>query len=82
MPLERFRLADLEHHPTVGASWEGYAVEEVLKALRPDETYYWPTDGGVEIDLLLFQNGRRIGVECIARTRPSSRLPCASRWRT
>src|SRR5437016_9112703 len=32
---------DLEHHPKVGASWEGYAMEEVLKALRPDETYYW-----------------------------------------
>jgi hypothetical protein len=26
----------------VGASWEGYAVEEVLKAIRPDEAYYWP----------------------------------------
>ncbi len=55
---------DLEHHPKVGASWEGYAVEEVLKALRPDETYYWATHGGAEIDLLLFKNGRRIGVEC------------------
>ena len=31
---------DLEYHPKVGASWEGYAVEEVLKALRPDEAYY------------------------------------------
>ena len=57
-------LRDLEHHPKVGASWEGYAVEEVLKALRPDETYYWATHGGAEIDLLLFKDGRRIGVEC------------------
>jgi predicted AAA+ superfamily ATPase len=55
---------DLEHHPKVGASWEGYAVEEVLKALRPDEAYYWATHNGAEIDLLLFKNGRRIGVEC------------------
>jgi predicted AAA+ superfamily ATPase len=55
---------DLEHHPKVGASWEGYAVEEVLKALRPDEAYYWATHGGAEIDLVLFKNGRRIGVEC------------------
>ena len=54
----------LEHHPKVGASWEGYAVEEVLKALRPDETYYWATHNGAELDLLLFKNGRRIGVEC------------------
>ena len=55
---------DLEHHPKVGASWEGYAVEEVLKALRPDEAYYWATHNGAELDLLLFKDGRRIGVEC------------------
>jgi predicted AAA+ superfamily ATPase len=55
---------DLEHHPKVGASWEGYAVEEVLKALRPDEAYYWATHTGAEIDLVLFKRGRRIGVEC------------------
>jgi uncharacterized protein len=55
---------DLELHPKIGASWEGYAVEEVLKALRPDEAYYWATHQGAEIDLLLFKNGRRVGVEC------------------
>jgi predicted AAA+ superfamily ATPase len=55
---------DLEGHPKVGASWEGYAVEEVLKHLRPDETYYWKTHNGAELDLLLFKDGRRIGVEC------------------
>lgn len=55
---------DLEHHPKIGASWEGYAVEEVLKALRPDEAYYWATHNGAEIDLVLFKNGRRIGIEC------------------
>jgi hypothetical protein len=55
---------DLEHHPKVGASWEGYAVEEVLKALRPDDAYYWATYNGAEIDLVIFKNGRRIGVEC------------------
>jgi predicted AAA+ superfamily ATPase len=55
---------DLENHPKVGASWEGYAVEEVLKALQPDEAYFWATHNGAEIDLLLFKNGRRIGIEC------------------
>jgi predicted AAA+ superfamily ATPase len=55
---------ELELHPKVGASWEGYAVEEVLKALRPDEAYYWATHQGAELDLLLFRRGRRIGVEC------------------
>ena len=55
---------DLEHHPKVGASWEGYAVEEILKAQRPDEAYFWATHNGAEIDLVLFQRGRRIGIEC------------------
>ena len=55
---------DLELHPKVGASWEGYAVEEVLKALRPDEAYFWATHQGAELDLLLFKRGRRIGIEC------------------
>jgi len=55
---------DLEHHPKVGASWEGYAVEEILKALRPDDAYFWATHNGAEIDLVLFRRGRRIGIEC------------------
>lgn len=55
---------DLEHHPKLGASWEGYAVEEVLKALRPDDAYYWATHNGAEIDLVLFKGGKRLGVEC------------------
>jgi len=55
---------DLANHPKVGASWEGYAIEEGLKAYRPDEAYYWATYGGAELDLLLFKNGKRIGVEC------------------
>jgi predicted AAA+ superfamily ATPase len=55
---------DLEHHPKVGASWEGYALEEVLKAAQPDEAYFWATHQGAELDLMMFKAGRRIGVEC------------------
>jgi predicted AAA+ superfamily ATPase len=69
---------DLESHPKVGASWEGYAVEEVLKSFRPDEAYFWATHNGAELDLLLFKNGRRIGVECkrtdARRLTPSMRI--------
>lgn len=61
---------DLEHHPKVGASWEGYAVEEILKAFRPDDAFYWATHNGAELDLLLFQSGRRIGIECKRTTAP------------
>jgi uncharacterized protein len=62
---------DLELHPKVGASWEGYAVEEVLKALQPDEAYYWATHQGAEIDLVLFKHGRRLGVECQRQDAPT-----------
>ncbi len=62
---------DLELHPKVGASWEGYAVEEVLKALQPDEAYYWATHQGAEIDLVLFKHGRRLGVECKRKDAPT-----------
>lgn len=53
----------LEHHPKVGASWEGYAVDEVIRAAQPDEAYYWGTYAGAELDLLMFKGGKRIGVE-------------------
>ena len=61
---------ELEHHPKIGASWEGYAVEEIIKAFRPDDTYYWATHNGAELDLLLFKDGRRIGIECKRTTAP------------
>jgi predicted AAA+ superfamily ATPase len=56
--------SSLEMHPKVGASWEGYAIEEIIKCLRPDEAYFWATHNGAELDLLMFKDGRRIGVEC------------------
>jgi hypothetical protein len=62
---------DLEGHPKVGASWEGYAVEEILKAQRPDKAYYWATHQGAELDLLMFKHGRRIGVECKRSAAPT-----------
>ena len=50
-------------HPRVGASWEGFAIEQVLAAVRPPEAYYWATHGGAELDLFFVVNGRRYGVE-------------------
>ena len=62
---------DLELHPKVGASWEGYAVEEILKRLEPDEAYFWATHNGAELDLLLIKGGRRLGVECKRQDAPT-----------
>ena len=54
---------DLLLHPRLGASWEGYVVEEVIKSLQPEEAWFWATHAGAELDLLMIRNGRRIGVE-------------------
>ncbi len=62
---------DLLVHPRLGASWEGYAVEEVLKLVEPEESYFWATHGGAELDLLLFKGGRRWGVEVKRQDAPA-----------
>jgi len=65
-------------HPKVGASWEGYVIEEVLKTVRPDASYFWATHTGAEVDLVLFKGGRRYGVEIkfqdAPRLTPSMRI--------
>jgi hypothetical protein len=55
---------ELGLHPRSGASWEGYVIEETIKAVAPEEAYFWATHSGAELDLLLIKNGQRIGVEC------------------
>ncbi len=54
---------DLLSHPKSGASWEGYAIEAALSRIQPEEAYFWATHQGAELDLLLFKDGRRLGLE-------------------
>lgn len=54
---------ELLSHPKVGASWEGYVVEEVLHRLAPSQAYFWATHAGAELDLMLVRGGRRYGIE-------------------
>lgn len=65
-------------HPRSGASWEGFVIEEMIKATAPDEVYFWGTHSGAELDLLLIKDGRKIGVECkridAPRLTPSMRI--------
>lgn len=56
-------LPQLLAHPLSGASWEGFALEQVLRIAQPDEAYFWATHQGAELDLLMFKDGRRVGVE-------------------
>ena len=54
---------DILSHPKAGASWEGYVLEEILKVVPNEGSYFWATHTGAEVDLLLFRKGRRYGVE-------------------
>lgn len=55
---------DLWTHPKLGASWEGYVIEEAIKALQPQDAYFWATHSGAELDLLLLRDGLKLGIEC------------------
>jgi predicted AAA+ superfamily ATPase len=56
---------ELERHPKVGASWEGFALEAVIGRVAENDAdcYFWATHGGAELDLLILKGGRRIGFE-------------------
>jgi len=60
---------DLERHPKVGASWEGFLLQEITQHLRaaPEECYFWATHSGAELDLLWVRGRHRWGFE-IKRT--------------
>jgi uncharacterized protein len=65
-------------HPKVGASWEGFVVEQVLAGVAHDEAYFWATHQGAEIDLVLRRGERLFGLECkradAPRVTPSIRI--------
>jgi predicted AAA+ superfamily ATPase len=56
---------DLEGHPKLGASWEGFVIDQIVQQMgvRPDETYHWRTHQGAELDLLVVRGRLRLGFE-------------------
>ncbi|WP_394788158.1 ATP-binding protein [Rhodoferax sp.] len=56
-------LPQLLAHPQCGASWEGFALEQVLRIAKPDSAWYWATHAGARLDLLMLKGAQRIGVE-------------------
>ena len=56
---------ELLSHPKLGASWEGFAIEQVLRYLELDqnEVFFWAVHGQGEIDLLFYKGGKRFGME-------------------
>lgn len=53
----------LMSHPKLGASWEGFALEQALSLFGQEDAYFWGTHNGAELDLLLFRNGKAWGFE-------------------
>jgi len=71
---------DLLQNPKCGFSWEGYVIEEILHTLRPRAEYFWATQQGAEIDLLVDIDGEMLGIECMRTDTPkitkSMRIAC------
>jgi len=72
------RAADYEHllgQPWVGASWEGFVIEQILGRLqqldRPADPYFFRTSDGLEIDLLLVMGRERWAIEVKLTSQPS-----------
>lgn len=65
-------VRDLQRHPKVGASWEGFIVEAVIHQLgaRTDQCHFWATHSGAELDLLVTHGPRRYGFEVKRTTAP------------
>ena len=57
------QMKELQVHPRYGASWEGFALEQTLNAHGEREAYFYRTQRGAELDLMLLRRGRRWGFE-------------------
>lgn len=56
---------DVVSHPKVGASWEGFVIQQIVQLLRapPEQCFHWSTHTGAELDLLVMDGSRRYGFE-------------------
>jgi uncharacterized protein len=63
-------LDGLLAHPRLGASWEGFALEQILAMTGERDAYFWATQRGAELDLLVLRKGRRYGFEFKASDAP------------
>ncbi len=71
-------MKNLYTHPKVGASWEGFVIEQVLRMEPHNEAFFWATHQGAEIDLILRRGDSLYGIECkradTPRITPSIRI--------
>ena len=57
-------LQTLYGYSRLGASWEGFAIEQILQIIKPPQAFYWATHSGAEVDLFFIVHGRRYAIEC------------------
>jgi uncharacterized protein len=50
-------------HVKVGASWEGFVIEQIMQVLNTRDCYFWRTHTGSELDLMVVKNGKKLGFE-------------------
>lgn len=64
---------DVLSHPKLGASWEGFALEEAIKGigLREEEAFFWGVHTGAELDLVFEKRGKLYGIEAKYLQAPS-----------
>jgi len=60
-------------HPRYGASWEGFALEQVCSVLEveSEDAYFWATQAGAEIDLIIRRGGKLYGFEFKVSEKPT-----------
>jgi predicted AAA+ superfamily ATPase len=56
---------DIRHHPKLGASWEGFALEEIIRFHDADggSCFFWGIHNQAELDLLILKDGKKLGFE-------------------
>ena len=53
----------LQAHPKVGGSWEGFVVEEIIQSCKTRNVYFWATHAGAELDFMFVKGGETLGIE-------------------
>jgi predicted AAA+ superfamily ATPase len=63
--LQMTRVEQLQLHPKLGSSWEGFALEQVIATLgaQPENCFFWAVHSQAELDLLVFHEGKKLGFE-------------------
>lgn len=61
--LQLGALPELQSHPKLGASWEGFVIEQAIRLLDTRDAYFWSTHSGAELDLLVRLRGKHYGFE-------------------